>query len=74
MGMFGVGFGILTTLVMSNTIPAAVSVLWGKVSVALAVKEMTLIASAGVLAMLAISIVPVTSTDKMSLIETIKYE
>ncbi len=74
MGVFGVGFGILCALIMSSAIPVAVSVFWGKVVVQLAVKEMVIIASVGILAMLAISVVPVLSSEKMSLIETIKYE
>jgi len=74
MGVFGISFGILTALIMSSTIPVAVSVFWGKVTVQLAVKEMAIIAAVGILAMLAISVVPVTRSEKMSLIETIKYE
>jgi putative ABC transport system permease protein len=74
MGIFGVSFGILCAIVMSATIPAAVSVMWGKVEVLLAVKEMAIIAGVGILAMLGISLVPVMRSEKMSLIETIKYE
>ena len=74
MGVFGVTFGLGGALVMSAAIPAAVSVLWGQVTVQLALKEMVVMGVAGVLAMLAISLVPVLSTDKLSLIETIKYE
>jgi putative ABC transport system permease protein len=74
MGLLGVSFGIGCALIMSSVIPVAVSVFWGRVEVQLAVKEMVIIGSAGILAMLAISIVPVLRSDKMSLIETIKYE
>ncbi len=74
MGMFGVGFGLLCALIMSAAIPAAVSVLWGKVTVQLAAQQMAVMALVGILAMLAISIVPVLRNDKLNLIETIKYE
>ncbi len=74
MGVFGVVFGLLCAMVMSVAIPAAVSVLWGKVTVQIAVQEMALMGVVGVLAMLGISVVPVTSSDKLSLIQTIKYE
>jgi putative ABC transport system permease protein len=74
MGVLGVGFGISCALIMSSAIPTAVSVMWGKVTVQLAVKEMAIIGSVGILAMLAISAVPVVRSEKMSLIETIKYE
>jgi putative ABC transport system permease protein len=74
MGVFGVGFGLLCALIMSAAIPAAVSVLWGKVTVQLAVQQMAIMALIGILAMLAISIVPVLRNDKLNLIETIKYE
>jgi putative ABC transport system permease protein len=74
MGLLGVAFGVACAVIMSSTIPAAVSVFWGKVTTQLAVKEMVIIGSVGILAMLAISIVPVMRSKKMSLIETIKYE
>jgi putative ABC transport system permease protein len=74
MGVFGVTFGLLCALIMSAAIPAAVSVLWGKVTVQLAVNEMAVMAVVGILAMLAISVVPVLRNDKLNLIETIKYE
>jgi putative ABC transport system permease protein len=74
MGVFGVGFGILCALIMSSAIPVSVSVLWGNVTVQLAFKEMAIIAVVGILAMLAISAVPVLRSEKMSLIETIQYE
>ncbi len=74
MGVFGVVFGLSCAIIMSSIIPAAVSTLWGKVVVQLAFKEMAIIASVGILAMLAISAVPVIRNEKMSLIETIKYE
>ncbi len=74
MGVFGVAFGIACAVIMSSTIPAAVSILWGKVVTQLAVKEMVIIGAVGILAMLAISVVPVVRSEKMSLIETIKYE
>jgi hypothetical protein len=59
---------------MSALIPATVSVLWGKVTVQFAVKEMVLMGVVGLLAMLAISVVPVVSHRKLNLIETLKYE
>jgi putative ABC transport system permease protein len=74
MGVLGVSFGILCALVMSSSIPAAVTTLWGKVTLQLAVKEMVIIAVVGIVAMLAISAIPVMRSKKMSLIETIKYE
>jgi putative ABC transport system permease protein len=74
MGVFGVTFGLLCTLIMSSAIPAAVSVLWGKVTVQLAVDTMAVMAGVGILAMLAISVVPVLRHEKLDLIETIKYE
>jgi hypothetical protein len=48
--------------------------MWGNVAVQLAVKEMVIIAIVGIAAMLAISMVPVMRSEKLSLIETIKYE
>jgi putative ABC transport system permease protein len=74
MGVFGVAFGIACALIMSAAIPAAVSIFWGRVVTQLAVREMVIIGTVGILAMLAISIVPVVRSEKMSLIETIKYE
>lgn len=74
MGLFGVGFGIGCSLIMSAVIPAAVSALWGRVTLQLAVREMVVIGTVGILAMLAISAAPVLRSEKMSLIETIKYE
>jgi putative ABC transport system permease protein len=74
MGLFGVGFGIACALIMSTVIPVSVSVMWGNVAVQLAVKEMVIIAIVGIAAMLAISMVPVMRSEKLSLIETIKYE
>ena len=74
MGVLGVTFGLLCALIMSSAIPAAVSVMWGKVTVQLAVEEMVVMAVVGILAMLAISVVPVLRSDKLNLIETIKYE
>jgi putative ABC transport system permease protein len=74
MGVFGVAFGLTCALIMSSAIPAAVSVMWGKVTVQLAAREMVTMSVVGIVAMLLISIVPVMSSDKMSLIETIKYE
>ena len=43
-------------------------------TVQLAVKEMAVMAAVGILAMLAISVVPVLRSEKLNLIETIKYE
>ena len=74
MGLFGVAYGIACALIMSSTIPAAVSVFWGNVVTQLAVKEMLIIGLVGGLAMLAISVVPVLRSKRMNLIETIKYE
>jgi putative ABC transport system permease protein len=74
MGVFGVAFGIICALIMSSAIPAMVSTMWGKVTVHLATREMVTMCVVGIVAMLLISIVPVMSNKKMSLIETIKYE
>jgi putative ABC transport system permease protein len=74
MGILGVGFGVLCTLVMSSAIPVTVSLMWGKVAVQLAVKEMAIMGGVGILAMLAIAFVPIVRSEKLSLIETIKYE
>ncbi|HEU0295304.1 MAG TPA: FtsX-like permease family protein [Anaerolineales bacterium] len=74
MGILGVGFGVLCTLVMSSTIPVTVSLMWGKVIPQLAVKEMAIMGVVGILAMLAIAFVPILRSEKLSLIETIKYE
>ena len=74
MGVFGIIFGLGCALIMSSAIPAAVSVMWGTVTVQLAVREMVTMSVVGIVAMLLISIVPVMSNDKLSLIETIKYE
>lgn len=74
MGICGGCYGLLCALIMSSAIPAAVSVLWGKVTVQLAVKEMVVMGAAGILAMLALSAVPVMKSKKLSIIESIKYE
>jgi putative ABC transport system permease protein len=74
MGILGVGFGVLCTLVMSSTIPVTVSLMWGKVTPQLAVREMAIMGVVGILAMLAIAFVPILRSEKLSLIETIKYE
>jgi putative ABC transport system permease protein len=74
MGILGVGFGVLCTLVMSTAIPVTVSPMWGKVAVQLAVKEMAIMGAVGILAMLVIAFVPILRSEKLSLIETIKYE
>ncbi|MBN1439440.1 MAG: ABC transporter permease [Anaerolineales bacterium] len=74
MGVLGTAFGLACALVMSAGIPAVVSVMWGKVEVMLAAKEMAAMGAAGILAMLAISAVPVMSIDRLSLVQTLKYE
>lgn len=74
MGACGVLYGILCAVIMSSTIPAAVSVMWGKVTVQLASNEMIIMGAAGVLAMLAISVVPVVRSRRLSIIESLKYE
>lgn len=74
MGIFGVVFGIICALIMSSVIPVVVSIFWGKVTLQLAVREMIVISTVGILAMLSISIIPILRSEKMSLIETIKYE
>jgi putative ABC transport system permease protein len=74
MGVFGVTFRLGCALIMSTAIPVSVSVLWGKVTVQLALQEMLVMGVVGILAMLAISVVPIVSSNKLSLIETIKYE
>ena len=47
MGIFGVTFGLACALIMSAAIPAVVSVMWGKVTVQLAVQEMATMARGG---------------------------
>lgn len=74
MGVFGVIFGLTCALIMSVTIPAIVSTMWGKVTVQIAAQEMGVMGVVGIVAMLVISVVPVMSNDKLSLIQTIKYE
>jgi len=74
MGVLGVGFGVMCVLVMSSAIPVTVGPMWGRVTVQLAVTEMSVMAAVGIIAMLAISYVPILRSEKLSLIETIKYE
>lgn len=50
---------------MSAAIPVAVSALWGRVTTQLAVNEIFIIGSVGILTMLAISIVPVIRSENM---------
>jgi putative ABC transport system permease protein len=73
-GVLGAAYGLTAAMVMSAAIPASVSVLWGKVTVQLAASEMLIMGISGTLAMLVISIVPVMSSNKLSLMETIRYE
>lgn len=74
MGILGVFYGIACALVMASAIPVTVSVFWGQVTVRLAVREMVVMAVVGILAMLVISAVPVVKSNKLSIIESIKYE
>jgi putative ABC transport system permease protein len=74
MGVLGVGYGLGCALVMAAAIPAAVSVLWGKVSTQVAMGEMAVMGVVGILAMLAISLVPLRGSGRLSLIESLKYE
>ncbi len=74
MGVLGVLYGTLCALVMASAIPASVSVLWGKVTVQLAVKEMAIMGASGILSMLLISAIPVFKSNRLSIIESIKYE
>ncbi len=74
MGVLGVLYGFACVFILSSAIPAAVGVLWGKVTVQLAWKEMVVMATAGILSMLAISAIPVVKSSQLSTIESIKYE
>ncbi len=74
MGAFGVGLGLICALIMSATIPVMVGVFWGNVTVQLAIREMVIMGVLGILAMLAISVVPIARSHQLNLIETIKYE
>ena len=59
---------------VGTEIAGSVPLVVNQVATQLAVTQMMLIGSIGILAMLAISAVPVLRSEKMSLIETIKYE
>ncbi|HEX2945922.1 MAG TPA: FtsX-like permease family protein [Clostridia bacterium] len=74
MGLSGILFGLATAVVMSSTIPSIVSIFWGKVTVVLPMLQMEVMGAAGVLAMLAIAAVPVVKGNRLSIIESIKYE
>ncbi|MDP4092196.1 MAG: FtsX-like permease family protein [Bacillota bacterium] len=74
MGGLGILFGLASAIVMSSAIPSIVCIFWGKVSVALPLSQMAIMGAAGILVMLLIAAVPVMKSNKLSIIESIKYE
>ena len=73
-GLLGILFGLLTAVIMASSIPSIVSIFWGKVTAVLPLTQMAVMGAAGILAMLAIAAVPVVEGNKLSIIESIKYE
>ncbi len=73
-GVLGVTFGILVSLVMMTAIPVSVSVFWGTVKMIPASREIAILAVVSILAMAAVSYVPTLESSQLSILETIKYE
>ena len=74
MGLLGILFGLAAAIVMSSAIPPIVSIFWGKVAVALPVGQMAIMGAAGILSMLVIAAIPAVKGNRLSIVESIKYE
>lgn len=74
LGVIGSAMGLATALVMMKTIPQVVGLMWGKVATRTATVEIVILCLAGLLTMLAVSIIPLRWGKKISIMECMKYE
>lgn len=73
-GFLGVILGLGTIMIMSLSIPNLVSIFWGNVPVAYPVKKYLYISIFSIITMIVISIIPTIKSEKLSIIDSIKYE
>ncbi len=73
-GLLGSLAGLLAASFMMTTIPKVVSVMWGSVTVQPAYTSIAVLSITGLIAMLAISFLPLKSNRKISIMESMKYE
>ncbi len=74
LGVVGSAMGLVTALTMMNTIPQTLGLMWGKVAPRPATVEIVILCLAGLLTMLAMSIIPLRGSRKISIMESMKYE
>ncbi len=74
LGVIGSAMGLVTALTMMNTIPQTIGLMWGKVAPRPATVEIVILCLAGLLTMLAMSIIPLRGSRKISIMESMKYE
>lgn len=73
-GLLGSLSGLGSAAVMMKTIPQAVEGIWGNVAVRPAATEITILLIAGVFFMITASLLPLRSSRKISIMESMKYE
>lgn len=74
LGVIGSTMGLVTAFTMMNTIPQVVGLMWGKVAPRPATVEIVILCLAGLLTMLAMSIIPLRGSRNISIMESMKYE
>lgn len=73
-GLSGSLFGLTASLIMTATIPQIVGVMWGKVATQPAYTVMAVLSITGFITMLMVSILPLTKSRKISIMESMRYE
>ncbi len=73
-GVLGSLTGLISALIMMNTIPQAVGVMWGEVPVRPAIMEIAVLCIGGLLTMSLVSALPLRSSTKISIIKSMRYE
>ncbi len=70
----GIGLGILTAQIMMRSIPGLVGLMWGKVVIHPANMVILILSLSGILIMLAISIISLKLSSKISILENLRCE
>jgi putative ABC transport system permease protein len=73
-GVIGSVTGVVAAIIMMNTIPQAVGVMWGNVTAKPAGVEITILCITSLLSMFFVSILPLKNSTKISILESTKYE
>ncbi len=73
-GISGIVFGLTTAIIMSPAIPSLVSMFWGKVTVSLPLIQISIMSVTTLLAMFILASIPAAKGNKLSIIQSIKYE